>query len=248
MKRFISLFISLLMICSFSVFCVSAQQSEELQIIVATDLHLDLESCKAEAVEGTNPVSADFAHASNGGQLHYESEAIIDGFLNQAAQSDSEYVLLAGDLTHHGSQQEHIYLAQMLAQFEAESGKEIYLVPGNHDLRESTVEQFWQYYAPFGHSQALEIDEATGSYAVDISDEYRLIAINSACSGKDGHNVTTQLMDWIKAQGEKAKREGKKTVAMLHHNIMEHIILTTALNNGYVISEKELDIANVFGY
>ena len=246
MKKLLSILLSIILILAVLPVGTCAADEDTLNITVANDLHLDLVSARAEKVEMTNTINADYPHASNGGQMFYESEAIIDSFLNSVAESDSDYVLLVGDLTHHGSADEHKTLAGKLADFEAETGKKVFVSPGNHDLRESTVEEFKSYYNQFGYSDALTVHGENGSYVADINDEYRLIVIDASIPGEDRHGMNDELLSWISAQSEQATAQDKKMIAAIHHNFVEHIFLGGTLYNGSVIKEKEYGMGALF--
>ena len=74
----------------------------------------------------------------------------IDGILDSAfaalAQSAEEngleYVLIAGDLTYNGEKNAHEALAARLAAFEAETGLQVYVINGNHDINNSSATQY----------------------------------------------------------------------------------------------------------
>ena len=246
MKKFLSILISIILVLSVMPTASIAAEEDSLKITVANDLHLDLVSAKAEKVEKTNTINADYPHASNGGQLHYESEAIIDSFFSTAAENDSDYLLLVGDLTHHGTKEEHLALSEKLMRFEALSGKKVFVAPGNHDYRDTTPEQFMDYYSEFGYGDAIELHEENASYVAELDSEYRLLVIDANVPGEDRHGMTEELKQWITAQGEKAIADGKKMIAAIHHNFVEHIFLGGTLYNGSVIKEKEYGIGELF--
>ena len=117
MKKLISVFLCALMVFSTAFFTASAEETE-LCVIVVNDLHLDLKDATAEKVAKRNSLSEVYAHASSGGQLPYESIALIKAFLRDAAALESKIVIMPGDLTTVGSVDEHTAFISLIKEFE----------------------------------------------------------------------------------------------------------------------------------
>lgn len=245
MKKLISIILSVLMLMSVFSLAVSAED-EKLVVTVANDLHYNLTYTK-EATK-VNSINADFAHIGNSSRLPHEAIAIIEGFLSEAAENESQAVIIPGDITDGGKKNEVKGIVELFSKFEAETGKQIYVVPGNHDYNnlKVTPEKFKRDYYEFGYSEAIEIDDDTASYVVDLSDEYRLIAIDSCVPGEGRHGIDSARLDWIKEQGQKAKAEGKKLIGMHHQNLLEHMILSGLIQPGGVITAKDTAAAEVY--
>lgn len=237
MKKVISLILSILLIMSTAVFVSAAEDG--IKITVANDLHLDLEDSFAEAVKKRNSVSVEYAHVSGGGQLVYESYAIIKAFLEKVALSDSEFVILPGDITNNGLVEEHEYLADMLREFESTTGKKVFAVAGNHDYRKTTVAEFKSIYADFGYNEAIAKDSASGSYLAELKNGYVLLAVDS--TGPDGlaHSFSGERFTWLETQLKWAKANGKKVIAMSHYNIMEHFIFQKTMHPGSILTSDD---------
>lgn len=244
MKKFLSLILCLVMIFSCTVIISSADEPD-LVITVANDLHLDLASSSAEKVSKKNSESEVYSHASSGGQLPYESLLIIESFLKSAGANDSDFVILPGDITTKGTAEEHLAFSEMLKEFELTYGKEVFVVPGNHDLFKTSVAEFEAYYADFGYSEALENDPDSASYTADLKNGYVLLAIDSCKPGLSPHGMTDKRIDWIEAQCKAAKAQGKKVIAMLHHNLLEHYILASTIHTGAVVTKDSMRLADV---
>ena len=222
----------------FSLFSVCAAAAEDtLKITVANDLHLNL-AIKANIVPGKY-TAEDYSHVPAQGQLRLENALLIDDFFRQAAENDSDCVLIPGDLVDRGSDKEHTAMAAKLAAFEAASGKSVYVVPGNHDYYGgATPDEFKEFYKDFGYSEALATDSATASYTADLGGDYRLIAVDSCVPGDGVHGIDEARIEWIKAQAEKAKADGKKLISMMHHNVVEHFIFGGMLHEASVIEKS----------
>lgn len=227
MKKILSILLCLCMLSGCGALFAGAAD-EELIINVANDLHYE---------PGYVPTVGDdaYAHVSGSGQLYGESVAVIAAFLEAAAKDDSKVVLIPGDLVDDGVEEEHKGLSAILASFEAATGKQVYVVPGNHDLFKTSVDEFRTYYAEFGYNEAIAKDTLSASYVAELSDEYRLLAIDSTDPGKSPWGITAERTQWIRQQAEKAKQDGKKVIAMIHHNVLNHLILINTLNPGSVI-------------
>ncbi len=243
MKKFISVFLCAAMLVSGMTAFASAAENE-LKVTVVNDLHLDLKDSTAEKVAKRNSVSAEYAHASSGGQLPYESAAIIKAFLADAAKSDSDTVLMPGDLTTIGTVEEHTAFIALISEFESTTGKKIFVVPGNHDLFDVSLAEFEELYTDFGYGEALANDPDTASYTADLGNGYRLLAIDSTLPGNSPHGVDDKLVSWVKAQCTAAKADGKKLVAIMHHNLAPHIVLVDIFHPSAVVNNSSTALAD----
>lgn len=243
MKKTISVLLSVLMLISIIPTFAFAAESE-LKITVANDLHLDLKDSEAEKVTKRNNLSEVYAHTSASGRLLYESVEIIEAFLKKAAANDSSVVLMPGDLTSVGTKAEHEAFIALISEFEQTTGKSVYVVPGNHDLLETSLAEFEEMYKDFGYSDAIADDPATGSYVAQLNDEYRLLAIDSTEPGLSPHGVDAELSAWVTAQCEQAAADGKKLIAIMHHNLVKHIVLMDLFHSSAVVNDKTNSFAD----
>lgn len=235
MKKFLSIILSLLLIFTLTLPAFALTPQDELKAIVATDLHY-LPTPAAYTVRYAD--SELFGNVAPTGKLYDESELIIDQFLREAAVSDAEVVLLAGDLVDVSGHERHLALSAKLRAFEATSGKRVYVVNGNHDCSAYsgfTSGDFKEVYSEFGYDEAILIDPNSGSYVADLNDTYRLIAAdtNSDVTYNDGSDES--LVDWIEAQARQSIADGKYPVLMQHHSLMEHYGLQGEITGGYIL-------------
>ncbi len=243
MKKFVALMLCLIMLFSCTAVLSSAAEGD-LVITVANDLHLDLKDATAEKVAKRNSVNEIYSHASSGGQLPYESVAIIKSFLNDAAANESNIVLLPGDLTTVGTEAEHLAFIALIKEFEETTGKSVYVAPGNHDLFDTTVAEFEALYADFGYSEAIANDPETASYVVELENGYRLLSIDSTKPGLSPHGVNDELVSWVKAQCDAAKAANKKLIAIMHHNLIQHIVLVSLFHPTAVVTDGSNSLAD----
>ena len=243
MKKIISVILSAIMI--FSMFCFGASaENEELIITVVNDLHYN--TTYTNRIIETNKLNADFYHVGTSTRLPNEAYAIILAFLEDAAENDSQFVIIPGDITDHGTDDEISVMTGLFREFEKNTGKQIYVVPGNHDYFNSSVEKFKADYAEFGYNEAVEVDDSTASYIVDLPGDYRLLAIDSCAPGESRHGIDEARLQWIANQGEKAKADGKKLIAMHHHNLLEHMVFSALIQPNGVVSAKVQNAADVY--
>ena len=231
-KTFKSVLCCLLAACFlFSTAPVSVfAETEPLKITVAADTHFQCAEDLGEFSDEYTEYMLDpdlFGYASTQGQMPYESEAILKQMLSEFSSSDSEYLLIAGDLTC-GKRASHLAFAEYLRNTEEKSGKKIFVILGNHDCAAQSgenaisMEEFRQIYARFGYDEAVSRDRESGSYAVDLNEEYRLLSVDSCIYGEDEGRIGAEVFRWIKEQTEQAEADGKKLIAMMHHSLIPH--------------------------
>ena len=238
MKKIISVLMSLLLTLSAFSALAYAADKDELKVAVASDLHY----CAPEAeLEKTNDDPIVW-YANRRCAMENESGFIIDEFLNQCAESDDvDYVLIPGDLADSGRRlpEDHYAMAEKLRKFEESSGKEVYVINGNHDAADdsnTTLAFFKEIYADFGYDHALATREDDCSYTADLGDKYRLIALDSnhpTKSTEDG--MTTEKMSWVKKQAELAKQDGRYPIVMMHHNLLDHLPVQRLLSRNFIV-------------
>lgn len=238
MKKVLSIILSVIMTSSVLCVGVCAEEKNDLSFAVASDLHY---SAPEEELEKTNddPI---FWHATRRCEMENETGLIIDEFLNQCAESDDvEYVLISGDLANRGRSrpEDHLVIAQKLRDFEKKSGKEVYVINGNHDAsndQATTLARFKEIYAEFGYDHALATRADDCSYTADLGEKYRLIALDSnheTKSTEDG--MTADRLKWVKEQAELAKEDGRYPIVMMHHNLLDHLPIQRVLSRNFIV-------------
>lgn len=238
MKKVLSIILSVIMASSVLCVGVCAEEKNDLSFAVASDLHY---SAPEEELEKTND-DPFFWHATRRCEMENETGLIIDEFLNQCAESDDvEYVLISGDLANRGRSrpEDHLVIAQKLRDFEKKSGKEVYVINGNHDAsndQATTLARFKEIYAEFGYDHALATRADDCSYTADLGEKYRLIALDSnheTKSTEDG--MTADRLKWVKEQAELAKEDGRYPIVMMHHNLLDHLPIQRVLSRNFIV-------------
>lgn len=238
MKRLISVILTAAMIISVLALGAYAKDDDSLDFAVASDLHY-VESSEPIEHNTDDPI---FYYANRRAQMENESGFIIDEMLRQCAENDEcEFLLIPGDLVNDGRTifQQHIDVAEKLARFEKETGKQVFVIDGNHDLgndSETTAEQFKKVYYEFGYSEALTVREDDCSYTANLGDKYRLIALDSCDPDKSTEDgMSKDKVNWVIEQADIAKEDGRYPILMMHHNLLDHMPLQRIISRNFIV-------------
>lgn len=243
LKKSLSIILSLtLVLCSCLVLTASAKNdSDEFGFAVASDTHY------VHPVKQAGTTLADEGWVttfnSESESLTNQSGFIIDEFLKECAENPKcQFVLITGDLATHGRDyvSEHEAVAAKFRKFEKETGKQVYVINGNHDnAKDMPVDhkKFTEIYHEFGYDEALSTDEGTCSYSANLNDEYTLVALDT-CDKRyrvvPNNDITR--MDWAVKQIKAAKKQGKKVIMIMHHNLLEHNPFQKLNEKNYVVN------------
>lgn len=243
LKKSLSIILSLtLVLCSCLVLTASAKNdSDEFGFAVASDTHYVHPVKQA----GTTLADEGWVTTFNSEieSLTNQSGFIIDEFLKECAENPKcQFVLITGDLATHGRDyvSEHEAVAAKFRKFEKETGKQVYVINGNHDnAKDMPVDhkKFTEIYHEFGYDEALSTDEGTCSYSANLNDEYTLVALDT-CDERyrvvPNNDITR--MDWAVKQIKAAKKQGKKVIMIMHHNLLEHNPFQKLNEKNYVVN------------
>ncbi len=246
MKKLISILLAVTMLASACVTASAAGSNGDISFAVASDLHYNVPEEELEWYS-EDPI---FGYANRRAAMENESGLIIDEFLNQCANNDDvEFVLISGDLADNGRSipEEHYAVAEKLKNFEETTGKQVYVIPGNHDFGnlgeycEVDLARFMEIYKEFGYDEAITTLDGTGSYTADLSSKYRLIALDSNDPDKSTEDgMTEDRVQWVIDEAKKAKEEGKYPILMMHHNLLDHLPVQRVLSHDFIIRNHEL--------
>ena len=113
----------------------TAQLEQTLKIAVLSDTHYLSPDMIAD--------TADFEeHLNSDRKMFAQSDAFLTALLDTVKQDDPDVLLISGDLTKDGEKEGHEELAEKLEQLEQETGVQVYITPGNHDLNNSNAMNF----------------------------------------------------------------------------------------------------------
>lgn len=220
-----------------------------LDVIVLTDTHY---YSKKNWVDG-DPYA--FPPAREQLYRRGSEEIIRHVFDSICAEGEPEIVLISGDLTNNGEVTSHEEMRELLRGLK-QRGKRVYVTTATHDYRGEGVsygfdsrnqkvdvpafvrEDLREFYREFGRDEAVSVHEPTMSYAVDLTDEYRLLALNDD-KGYDHAGFTDECFDWIRAQIEDARAKGMFVLAMTHHPVLSPSPLYRLIASGDMLENGE---------
>lgn len=221
---------------------------KKLKFYVITDPHYFAKSLGAYGEEYENFM--DFEQ-----KCYAETPYINDAVLKYLAGSDeTDTILIAGDLSFNGEKASHIEYSQKLRELKA-AGKKIYVVTAGHDIEPNPFaypgcqrthvegikfDELLDYYSEFGYNDALELNKEHLSYTADISDGVRLLVLcNDTAEGKN-KAYDDDFLNWIKAQAQKAKADGKMMIAMEHYPVLPGQPILTLIPDARQKESKKL--------
>lgn len=178
----------------------------EIKIMIASDMHYqkELSSFSSSIV----------------GQMEYNDE-IVDALLDNTITEQPEALILLGDLTNVGAYEDHVLMAEKLTALKAK-GIDVYVVPGNHDLQQSSSTVFETVYADFGFNQAFSRDSDSLSYAAKLNDEFWLLALDTNEDKMANGHLSDISMSWIEKILKEAKQAEAYVLVFSHHNLLRH--------------------------
>jgi 3',5'-cyclic AMP phosphodiesterase CpdA len=212
----------------------------ETNFVVFSDPHVYDPSLGTEGKAFENYLASDR-------KLLRESTEIMEAAIAAIKSEKASFVLVPGDMTKDGELSSHQLVISYLKQLEA-SGKQVYVVPGNHDIKNGhsfkyvgdtaervpniTPAEFVDMYGDFGYKEALYRDTASLSYVAEPQSGLWLLALDSCRYAENVENeapitdgkFSTATMQWIEDMLEKAATEKKAVIVMVHHGIVEHYV------------------------
>lgn len=210
----------------------------ETSFIVFSDPHVYAPSLGTEG-------RAFQAYLAQDRKLLKESVEILESALDAMKKIDARFIIVPGDLTKDGERVSHELAASYFSQLEA-SGKQVYVIPGNHDINNGdsykyigdttervpniTAAEFTRIYGEFGYQEALQRDPASLSYLAEPQAELWLLALDSCryAENQEGHEPITDgkfsalTLQWIENILKEATTKNKAVIATVHHGIVEH--------------------------
>lgn len=170
-----------------------------------------------------------------------ETGGIIDAAFSDISESDTQAVMIVGDLTNDGEIICHQEFRNKL--YELKKRLPVYVVTATHDwccdcnprrfigdsvktdvdtLMPYKLRDFYYDFGPCDANAEYLTNLNLTSYTVDIGENVRLFALNDDQNGKGRSGYTEEHFEWIEKQAEKARADGKIIIAMEHHLIIAH--------------------------
>lgn len=185
-----------------------------------------------------------------------ETGSIIDSAFDKIGSSDCDAVLIAGDMSNDGEKVAHDEMKAKIAKL-AEK-KNVYVIYSTHDwccngdakrfegdkyikdVETVSAEYLRDFYSSFGEEKAYTtyVNEIGAvSYAVDLSDDIRLICLNDDKNGKGKAGYCDEHFEWIIKQVKDAKLIKKTVILMEHHLVLPCI--SKLVNSGQMIGDAD---------
>ena len=137
-SRLLSLLLAVVLVFTLTVPALAAEKPQDmnLRIAVMSDLHY----LSPDMIADTE----DFEHAFNSDRkLLKESSSVLHEMLERVRADKPDILLVSGDLTKDGEQECHAALAKQLQQLQQDvPGLKIYVINGNHDIRNADALNF----------------------------------------------------------------------------------------------------------
>ena len=232
----------LLTLCAGLAFCGEGHaeaSSSGFRAVIASDLHY----IAPELTDG-GPGYQQILKNGDSKFMPYVEE-ITDAFLDEVLADPPDVVLLTGDLTFNGAEISHRRLAGKLQRLE-DAGIPVLVLPGNHDVYNENAalyrggsfervpfadsESFAGIYRDFGPGEALSADSDSLSYVWQLNEQVWIMMLDEN-TAHDFCGLSDRSFQWIEAQLQKAREEGRFVLVAGHQNVFQHSIF----RGGYVI-------------
>lgn len=181
----------------------------------------------------------------------YINDAVFDYL---AKQTETDTILIAGDLSFNGEKASHEEFVTVLNKLK-DTGKNIYVVTAGHDIEPNPFEyteegrhhiegvkffDLYDYYRDFGYDKAISFYRENLSYVAQLTEGIRLLVLCN--DSEDGRNVaySDELLAWAKEQMDKAKTDGQMMIAMEHYPVLPGQPLLTLIGDARQKESKKL--------
>ncbi|MEG1878857.1 MAG: metallophosphoesterase [Pseudoflavonifractor sp.] len=169
-------------------------------------------------------VSADL-HSQENSPLAFLEES-LDALFAEAAAERPAALLLCGDLTNGGREEEHLALVRRL-EAARQAGTRIFVTMGNHDMdRGIDPERLKEIYADFGYRDAISSDGDSMSYLAPLNDQVWLLSLDCNVYGEKESNlagvISPETLDWVRDCLDRAQKAGALVLPFGHHNLLVH--------------------------
>ena len=170
-----------------------------------------------------------------------ETAEILDSAFHTIAGSDTDAVLILGDLTNDGERVCHAEFREKL--YELKKHKPVYVITATHDwcsdenprrfvgdqtfhdVPVMTSQELPAFYHDFGPSEAIDsfiTEIGTICYTVQIGVDLRVLCLNDDKNGEGHAGFTKDCRKWIEKQIARAKEDNVLLIGIMHHLLMPH--------------------------
>lgn len=171
-----------------------------------------------------------------------ETGEIIDAAFEKIANSDTDFVLIAGDVSNDGEAVSHREFREKL--YKLKEKKKVYLITATHDWCNDlnprrfdgdevyndvpilNAKELPEFYRDFGPDDAISkfiTHIGTCSYVVQLNESVRLLALNDDKNQHNHAGFTEEHFLWIEQQLKQAREDNCLVIGMEHHLLIPHI-------------------------
>ena len=194
-----------------------------------------------------NPESTGFARfaSNNEGRTVIHTAELMEALKMDMLGLGADILLLSGDMSILGARETHEDMARILQEYEA-AGIRVFITTGNHDVNNpgsfrivgdatedvpwTTPQEFRTIYSDFGFDESVMSHDETLSYLVYLNDETALLALDTSYYQDNGFLdyavprgiILDSLYEWAAGALERAAADGRRVIAMGHHNLLRH--------------------------
>ena len=185
-----------------------------------------------------------------------ETDAILTAAFSEIAASDTDAVLIAGDLSNDGERVCHEKMREKL--YTLQKTKPVFVTTATHDwccdknprrfdgdkvsndVETLSSAELYDFYADFGVNGARDTFKThigTASYLRDLSESVVLLSLIDDKNGHDHAGYTPDHLQWILDTVRRETAAGKTVIAMQHHLLYPHI--SPLLTNGCCCANRD---------
>ena len=231
-----------------------------VKIAIISDLHVMAPELLV------NGGSAFEAYLAQDRKMLRESLEILDTLVNSILELKPDLVLVTGDLTKDGERVSHDLVAMQLQRL-VDTGIQVLVVPGNHDINNPdariydgdnatptdtiTRPEFATIYRNMGYDDLSRRDPDTLSYCRDVTDGLTILAIDACMDRlntfvsrgdardhcKTSGSLEPSTQQWLVDQATQATASGRRVIAMMHHHLAPHFHMEEMLAAPYMVDE-----------
>jgi len=183
---------------------------------------------------------------------------IIDSVIADLSNENIDVLFIPGDMTLNGEKLSHTDFVRKLEPL-MQKGTKVFVIPGNHDVNipnplrfegnnsypadNVSAAEFESIYYGCGYGSAIKRDTASLSYVAQLDDNKWLLAIDGSLYKEytniplPAGRIPAATEKWIIEALTEAKEKNMKVIGMMHHGLVEHVVLQDMLLPQYLIDD-----------
>lgn len=171
-----------------------------------------------------------------------ETGAIIDSALETIAQSDTDALMIVGDISDDGERASHEEMLEKLYRFKEK--KPVYVTLATHDwccdrnarrycgdevfhdvetVDHTELRQMYYDFGPCDAKAEFITHLGTSSYKIEFPNDVVLLSLIDDQDGEGASGFTADHLEWILNQIREEREKGRLVIGMEHHLLYQHI-------------------------